>query len=168
LISNQRYLYGGHLLFDGTHLIYLNDKLGRFVKCDQDGQKILEREAIDAFGALGRFNLEKNREYLRDPALMEHPEGVNTYRLFEDASLAGDRIYLLRVIENHPDWWTETKQIFVFDTHDFALRQVLEFPLRKGERVHAFTVAETPAGPRILVHMEVDDRIDLQIAELKP
>jgi len=167
-INNERYIYDGRLLYGGNHLFYLNSRLARFTKHGPDGEIVLMRDAVDDFGALGRFNRDKNQAYLDDPALLEDPEGVISYQFFQDACIAGDKLYLLRVIENHPDWWTETKSIFVFDTEDLELVEVLTFHLAKGERVHSFAVPATETGRRILVNMEANDRLDIQIAELRP
>ncbi|MDJ0837348.1 MAG: hypothetical protein QNK37_12590 [Acidobacteriota bacterium] len=167
LATNEQYFYSGQLETDGKYLYYLSITTGRFFKLDLEGNIVLERDASDDFGPHGRYILDKNKEYLAEPARLEASEGFIEYQQFRDAYLHNGKIYILRWVNYEETLASPDKHILVFDTKDFTLEERLTFTMVQGE--FAFALAVTGSGKDRRIYTVMDTRKDdIQLVMLTP
>ena len=97
-----------------------------------------------------------------NPEEMDRPEGFRTHDMFDDAYLAGDRIYLVSW-----DRWEKpvNKQILVLDTKDLKVVDRYLFPVSSDERFYSLAVA--PNGGKERIYAIIDtEKNDICLVEL--
>lgn len=92
---NEKHLYKGSLLSDGEHLFYFNNKFGNLFKYNLSGKLIDHKDARSFLAPRGRYLIDKNRDYLESPELMETGR-TTVYRLFKDVKHFKGHFFLLR------------------------------------------------------------------------
>ena len=163
---DEHYFYKGHLLSDGENLFYLNSTLARFKKYSPKGDLLLSRNAVEDFGPVGRFVVDRNKDYLDD---LRQVRGSQTtvFECFKHAALFQGQIYLLRIYDYHgfePALKSQHKALLVFDAQHLTLVNQYHLAVNPDHLVQAFTV---DASGRAVLAVDTGETIRIATALLE-
>jgi len=163
-IHAKGFAYEGKLLSDGEYLYYLNSKFGKVLIFSLNGKKARENDITPIFGEDGEKFVNFNKKHWLEEGfdLKERKGRIPTRRLFDDAFLCRDKIYILtiKIIQLEEGYKLEN-EIKVLDKKSFQLIDSFKIKKNEDELILALAVVERDGEPIFHFTMSVKNKASL-------